>query len=412
MGATKVLGRWKMPFSIQLQPTELRVHGELESKLDNKEMLMLLSLQAQSQLGLVKDMRRGTASMSDYPGQSLQLSRHKGTGLILMCISDFSRKPVREHKCFLEDGRKSHLTYRIPEGDLSNRGLHAYMTSNQARKISLYSLGIETGHKPQKNPAPFGEFLRSLRTSHAWKVNRGEHVKPFLQSLKENYAFMTDIEMEQVMILDCRNMGDPASTSMRDHIGWNPFNLKHMCSTRAWKKFWKEMAFDLDEEGLRKAFDEGKEVGGTREESRAVTVEEPETEDAGERGAPPLDTSDIRVMEQSTRDIGPDYADSSESFLATNLRAYASHFWSTQENKYWKNGPDTKEYDEILCFFSSRFENQATASWKKKQRNYGKKKQKEKHGKLLMYSKCGYRRSWTRPEKRNGASGRTSVLLW
>ena len=80
---------------------------------------------------------------------------------------------------------------------------------------------------------------------------------PFLESLKENDAFMQDIEMEQVMILDCRNIGDPASTSMRDHIGWNPYNLKHMCSTKAWKKFWREMALDLDE-GLRKAFDEGK----------------------------------------------------------------------------------------------------------------------------------------------------------
>ena len=39
-----------MPFSIQLRPSELRVHGELEStELDNKEMLMLLSLQAPAQ---------------------------------------------------------------------------------------------------------------------------------------------------------------------------------------------------------------------------------------------------------------------------------------------------------------------------------------------------------------------------
>ena len=129
-----------MPFSIQLRPSELRVHGELEStELDNKEMLMLLSLQAQSQLGLVKDMRQGTASMSDYPGQSLSLSRHKSTGLILMCISDFSRKPVREHKRFLQDGRGSHLTYRIPQGDLVSRGPHAYMTGNQQRKASLYT---------------------------------------------------------------------------------------------------------------------------------------------------------------------------------------------------------------------------------------------------------------------------------
>ena len=136
-----------------------------------------------------------------------------------MCISDFSRKPVREHKRFLEDGRRSHLTYRIPQTDLVSRGPHAYMTGNQQRKVSLYSLGIEKferGHRFLKNSTPFGELLRSLRSSHEWKVNREEHVKPFLQSMRENYAFMQDIDMEQVMILDCRNIGDPASTSMRD----------------------------------------------------------------------------------------------------------------------------------------------------------------------------------------------------
>ena len=140
-------------------------------------------------------MRQGTASISDYLGQSVRLSRHKGTGLILMCISDFSKKPVRKHKGFLEDGRRSHLTYRIPERDLANRGPHTYMPGNQQRKVSLYSLGIEKfgrGHKSLKNSTPFGELLRSLRTSHAWKVNREDHVKPLLQSLKDNYAFMQD----------------------------------------------------------------------------------------------------------------------------------------------------------------------------------------------------------------------------
>ena len=83
----------------------------------------------------------------------------------------------------------------------------------------------------------------------------GEQGRPRQALPKENYAFMQDIEMEQVMILDCRNIGDPASTSMRDHIGWKPYNLKHMCSTKPWKKFWREMALDLDE-GLRKAFDD------------------------------------------------------------------------------------------------------------------------------------------------------------
>ena len=86
-----------------------------------------------------------------------------------------------------------------------------------------------------------------------------------------------------------------------------------------------------------------------------MTVEEPETEDAGEGGAPSappmaMDTSEIRVMEQSRTDMGPDYADSSESFLATHLRAYASHFWSSQENKYGRM--DRVPRDMMRCFVS------------------------------------------------------------
>ena len=79
-------------------------------------------------------------------------------------------------------------------------------------------------------------------------------VKPFLQSMRENYAFMQDIDMEQAG--DDPGLQEHRRPGEHQHEGphqINPYNLKHMCSTKAWKKFWREMALDLDE-GLRKAF--------------------------------------------------------------------------------------------------------------------------------------------------------------
>ena len=50
--------------------------------------------------------------------------------------------------------------------------------------------------------------------------------------------------------------------------------------------------------------------------------------------------------------------------------------------------PGTEKYEDFRAFFSDRLEEPAVKEWKKRKASYVKKKQKEKNGKLLDYSKC------------------------
>ena len=74
--------------------------------------------------------------------------------------------------------------------------------------------------------------------------------------------------------------------------------------------------------------------------------------------------------------------------MANSLRAFASHFWSHKEEKLWNSLPGQKEYESLRCFFAERIETPETSVWRKRRKNYSSKRQKEKHGKNLVYSKC------------------------
>ena len=93
IGAAKAVGKYSMPFALLIsngtgRRRDIRLQGELAStELDSPDVLCLLSLQDQVQLGLVKDLRKGTAKVSGYSGQ-LRLARHVRTGLLLLCVSE------------------------------------------------------------------------------------------------------------------------------------------------------------------------------------------------------------------------------------------------------------------------------------------------------------------------------------
>ena len=67
IGAAKAVGKYSMPFALLIsngtgRRRDIRLQGELAStELDSPDVLCLLSLQDQVQLGLVKDLRKGTA---------------------------------------------------------------------------------------------------------------------------------------------------------------------------------------------------------------------------------------------------------------------------------------------------------------------------------------------------------------
>ena len=130
-------------------------------------------------------------------------------------------------------------------------------------------------------------------------------------------------------------------------------------------------------------------VGASREESRAVTVEEPETELTTEvevPSPPPADPPDLPAKAPATQ--AGEGAVANDSMLATSLRAFASHFWSYKEEKLWNSLPGQKEYESLRCFFAERIETPETSVWRKRRKNYSSEKQKEKHGKNLVYSRC------------------------
>ena len=90
LGRSKSLGRRKIPWSVVLSD-ETFVGGSLSSNemKNSYDLPLLLSLQAQATLGVVKDTRSGKLWWTDYKGSELQLYEVEGSGLRAICISSF-----------------------------------------------------------------------------------------------------------------------------------------------------------------------------------------------------------------------------------------------------------------------------------------------------------------------------------
>ena len=122
-------------------------------------------------------------------------------------------------------------------------------------------------------------------------------------------------------------------------------------------------------------------VGPTREESRAVTVEEPEDEQVDPTGG---------IQEPMAEDTAVDADVEAETTEDSELllRAYASHLGTKDEMTVWNALPGEKEYEALRVFFSDRVEDdKKVLQWRKRRKKISSKKQKEKHGKILMYHK-------------------------
>ena len=66
VGGAKCTGTYRIPFCITMFPSQLTLKGSFKSnELMGANTPMLLSLPAQSKLGLVKDVRRGTCLLAD-----------------------------------------------------------------------------------------------------------------------------------------------------------------------------------------------------------------------------------------------------------------------------------------------------------------------------------------------------------
>ncbi|CAE7200469.1 GIP [Symbiodinium sp. CCMP2592] len=283
IGAARATGKFAMPFALRIMPESgglrrsTRLQGELSSvELDSPDVLCLLSLQDQVQLGLIKDLRRGECRISGYAG-TLQLARHSKTGLLLLCVSQFGANVTERHRKFavnpevipkrtskkekntfsipLRDGTARKKETLIPSGDKDST---AYMlsemvkeTEGQRKNVLVVTLGLEKLETCQRGRGTYRgltELIRGMRKgqSHEFSLNNEAHEDTLLESLRQNFESFRDYATEQILFLDCRHMNDPGKDkSLRDHLGTYPRNVQAMVldpkTNGKWVAFMKEV---------------------------------------------------------------------------------------------------------------------------------------------------------------------------
>ena len=97
IGGATARGLKTCPYSLRPSRSGMTVCGIMESHELGSDVPLLLSLQAQAKLGLIKDVRRGRCRMADYDGDELELARHCRSGLFMINISqfrDFEQDPM------------------------------------------------------------------------------------------------------------------------------------------------------------------------------------------------------------------------------------------------------------------------------------------------------------------------------
>ncbi|CAE7692632.1 RE1 [Symbiodinium sp. CCMP2592] len=283
IGAARATGKFAMPFALRIMPESgglrrsTRLQGELSSvELDSPDVLCLLSLQDQVQLGLIKDLRRGECRISGYSG-TLQLARHSKTGLLLLCVSQFGANVTERHRKFAvkpevipkRTSKKEKSTFSIPLRDGTSRrdeplipsrdkDSTAYMlsemvkeTEGQRKNVLVVTLGLEKLESCQRGRGTYRgltELFRSMRKgqSHEFSLNNETHEDTLLESLRQNFESFRDYATEQILFLDCRHMNDPGKDkSLRDHLGTYPKNVQAMVldpkTNGKWVAFMKEV---------------------------------------------------------------------------------------------------------------------------------------------------------------------------
>ncbi|CAE7832525.1 GIP [Symbiodinium sp. CCMP2592] len=258
IGAARATGKFAMPFALRIMPESgglrrsTRLQGELSSvELDSPDVLCLLSLQDQVQLGLIKDLRRGECRISGYAG-TLQLARHSKTGLLLLCVSQFGANVTERHRKFavnpevipkrtskrekntfsipLRDGTARKKETLIPSGDKDST---AYMlsemvkeTEGQRKNVLVVTLGLEKLETCQRGRGTYcglTELIRGMRKgqSHEFSLNNEAHEDTLLESLRQNFESFRDYATEQILFLDCRHMNDPVVPAVHKLIQEN-----------------------------------------------------------------------------------------------------------------------------------------------------------------------------------------------
>ena len=264
IGATVAIGRRRIPFGLKLLPSNLIVNGTFDSyELKDSKAPLLLSLQAQAHMGLIKNVRDGTCTMADYPGQSIRLARTHDTGLFAMCISDLSKDECHEVLNPLRVGPDPDVDWMyggISEPTSPDGCAYPAAASEDAlpidkkfldKDISIMTMGLENFEIGDKSE-------RGSKIVHAWIRNDGngksygidldnkDHRKMLITSLRMNYAHVRRYAIDEIILLDCRTLDDAAHTpGLRDHLGMHPENMETISTSRSFQRIWPVMVQQL-----------------------------------------------------------------------------------------------------------------------------------------------------------------------
>ena len=89
----------------------------------------------------------------------------------------------------------------------------------------------QAAHDRQKGRVPKNYDMDLRCFDHR---NRGDRAR-FIKSLKANYpSLFNHLDNDQIVLVDCRDIGDPSHGAYRDHLGVHPCNAQGMSNDDAW----------------------------------------------------------------------------------------------------------------------------------------------------------------------------------
>ena len=193
-GNTKTEGVRSIPFSLLLPDGNM--NGELDSyQLSTGNSPLLLSLHAQTKLGLVKDLAKGVVSIKDQP---LNIKRCSKSGLLVMNLTEGLTDIINTPSNELPEIPKCHRKYNL-----------AYTTSTSDSAMADHD---QTGfHSRDYDVLQSKLNEEQLSNRQVIIVTRGRRFQR--HAMRSNRATLS---------INCEDIYDPdQDVSLRAHVGWH-----------------------------------------------------------------------------------------------------------------------------------------------------------------------------------------------
>ena len=265
-GDASTIGKKKFPYSIV--GTTSRVSGCLESHElgDADHVPLLLSLPAQSKLGLCKDLAKGTCRLGD--DGDVELCRDNKSGLLVIRIDHFAGFELPKTCIPLHISYAAYLTSSSEEET---------KTSFPARKRAAIPADIGLRPCPKQRSAPVAEAMGTTMICTVGLENFEthpdgdrstsvhDHLGQYYQgkssglSVDDNEYLIKEalkksrpslFRGRRIVLVDCRALMDPHKTG---HIGLHPDILRATVKNRHFESIAKKIAggiLDAEERGL------------------------------------------------------------------------------------------------------------------------------------------------------------------